>query len=94
MVDLDDASGLLPDTKNEALEEEDITTWMWAPGAVVLVAVAVLLTYMEFDMSPLEAILALFLSFCMSLVAIQATGATGTFANIHYYFSEDLKWPS
>jgi hypothetical protein len=58
-------------------EDEDIATWMWGPGAVVLVILAVVLTYTQFEMSPLESLLALILSFCMSLVAIQATGATG-----------------
>ncbi|GJC97743.1 oligopeptide transporter [Colletotrichum higginsianum] len=58
------------------LEEEDIATWMWAPGACVLVILAVLLTYWQFDMPLLESVLALVLSFGMSLVAIQATGAT------------------
>ncbi|CCF38542.1 hypothetical protein CH063_09600 [Colletotrichum higginsianum] len=60
------------------LEEEDIATWMWAPGACVLVILAVLLTYWQFDMPLLESVLALVLSFGMSLVAIQATGATDT----------------
>ncbi|KAI0123400.1 OPT oligopeptide transporter protein-domain-containing protein [Xylariales sp. AK1849] len=78
VVGQDDASEIPPPTEHGAVEEEDIATWMWAPGALALVVLAILLTYMEFDMSPLEAVLALFLSFCMSLVAIQATGATDT----------------
>ena len=51
---------------------------MWAPGLVILGILAVLLTHILFDMSPLESILALLLSYMLSLVAIQATGATGT----------------
>ncbi|KAH9990676.1 OPT oligopeptide transporter protein-domain-containing protein [Xylariaceae sp. FL0662B] len=59
-------------------DNEDITTWMWAPGVIVLVILAGIVTKLQFEMTFLEALLALFLSFCLSLVAIQATGATDT----------------
>ena len=50
---------------------------MWAPGVVVLVILAGVALQLQFEMSVLEVLLALFLSFCLSLVAIQSTGATG-----------------
>ncbi|KAI0505383.1 OPT oligopeptide transporter protein-domain-containing protein [Xylaria bambusicola] len=56
----------------------DIARWMWAPGVVVLVVLAGVVAPLLFEMSALETLLALFLSLCLSLVAIQATGATDT----------------
>lgn len=63
--------------KSEVEEESRIAVWMWAPGVAALAVTAALFTCWQFSMSPVEAILALVFSFCMSLVAIQATGATG-----------------
>ncbi|KAI1078854.1 OPT oligopeptide transporter protein-domain-containing protein [Whalleya microplaca] len=59
-------------------DNQDIATWMWAPGVIILIILAGVLTKLQFEMSFLEALLALFLAFCLSLVAIQATGATDT----------------
>ncbi|EFQ35646.1 hypothetical protein CGRA01v4_09830 [Colletotrichum graminicola] len=77
----EDTQVTVENEKEEAtkeMEENDIATWMWAPGACILVVLAVLLTYLQFSMPLLESVLALVLSFGMSLVAIQATGATDT----------------
>ncbi|KAI0016895.1 OPT oligopeptide transporter protein-domain-containing protein [Xylariomycetidae sp. FL0641] len=65
-------------TESPETDQEGIATWMWAPGLTVVVVLAMMLTYWQFDMTPLESVLALILAFCMSLVAIQATGATDT----------------
>lgn len=51
---------------------------MWGPGLVVLVIAGCAITKLQFDMSILETVLALLLAFFLSLVAIQATGATDT----------------
>lgn len=56
---------------------ESIPTWMWAPGLLVVIIAACLVTKLQFNMSILETLLALTLAFILSLVAIQATGATG-----------------
>jgi len=69
-----------------ALDEQDdgsegnqqIATKMWAPGLVVLVVLGCIATKLQFDMGILETLLSLTLAFVLSLVAIQATGATGT----------------
>ena len=70
---------------------------MWAPGAFALVVLAVLLTYWQFNMPLLESLLALVLAFGMSLVAIQATGATGQYHYMSYLetylFITDLMRP-
>jgi len=68
-----------------ALDEQDdgsegnqqIATKMWAPGIVVLVVLGCIATKLQFDMGILETLLSLTLAFVLSLVAIQATGATG-----------------
>ncbi|KAG5912649.1 hypothetical protein E4U42_002061, partial [Claviceps africana] len=51
---------------------------MWAPGLVVVVAAAVLSMKLTLGVSPPQTLLALGLAFLLSLVAIQATGATDT----------------
>ncbi|KAG5992364.1 hypothetical protein E4U54_003668 [Claviceps lovelessii] len=56
----------------------DIATWMWAPGLVVAVAASMLSMKLTFGISLLKTLLALGLAFLLSLVAIQATGATDT----------------
>lgn len=59
----------------------DIATWMWAPGLVVAVAASMLSMKLTFGISLLKTLLALGLAFLLSLVAIQATGATGKIVN-------------
>ncbi|KAK1981466.1 OPT oligopeptide transporter protein-domain-containing protein [Colletotrichum cereale] len=64
--------------EEKRVQDQGIATWMWAPGVCALVILAVLLTRWQFNMPLIESLLALFLSFGMSLVAVQATGATDT----------------
>ncbi|KAI1378902.1 OPT oligopeptide transporter protein-domain-containing protein [Hypoxylon crocopeplum] len=66
------------DEKSSDDDKGDIATWMWAPGVVALIILTGVVAKLQFEMPLLEAMLALFLSFCLSLVAIQATGATDT----------------
>ncbi|KAG5976498.1 hypothetical protein E4U55_007301 [Claviceps digitariae] len=73
------------DQEEEEQEEEspstrsgDIATWMWAPALVVAIAASVLSMKLTFGISVLKTLLALGLAFFLSLVAIQATGATDT----------------
>lgn len=75
---IDDEKELEDGPNTMTSHNADIPTWMWAPGLVALVILAGVVAKLQFGMSPFEAIFALFLAFCMSLVAIQATGATGT----------------
>ncbi|KAG5935853.1 hypothetical protein E4U53_000344, partial [Claviceps sorghi] len=51
---------------------------MWAPGLVLAVAAAVLSMKLTLGVSPPQTLLALGLALVLSLVAIQATGATDT----------------
>lgn len=64
--------------KEKQAAKPDIEIWMWLPGLLVVVFAAMLIMHVQFSMPLLEAAVALILSFSMSLVAIQATGATGT----------------
>lgn len=50
---------------------------MWAPGLSLVLLMACIVTKLQFHMSILETLLALCLAFCLSLLAVQATGATG-----------------
>ncbi|KAM3507294.1 hypothetical protein MY11210_007217 [Beauveria gryllotalpidicola] len=54
----------------------DIELWMWLPGLIVVIVVALFVFFFQFGMPLLEAIVALVLSLSMTLIAIQATGAT------------------
>ncbi|EGX94287.1 oligopeptide transporter [Cordyceps militaris CM01] len=56
----------------------DIELWMWLPGLLVVIVAALLILRLQFSMPLLEAALALVLALSMSLIAIQATGATDT----------------
>ena len=55
-----------------------ITTFSWAPGLLLAGTFAVIGMKFAFGISILKTLLALALTFPLSLVAIQATGATGT----------------
>lgn len=75
---IDDEKELEAGPNDMTSQSTDIPTWMWAPGLIALIILAGVVSKLQFGMSPFEATFALFLAFCMSLVAIQATGATGT----------------
>ncbi|OAA74189.1 oligopeptide transporter [Cordyceps fumosorosea ARSEF 2679] len=66
------------ETKEKPASRPDIELWMWLPSLVVVVVAALVILYFSFNMPLLEAVLALFLALSMSLIAIQATGATDT----------------
>lgn len=57
--------------------EQQVTIWMWMPGLVAVMFATCAVMKTEFDMPISEILLALFLAFFFSLLAIQATGATG-----------------
>lgn len=63
----------------KAQADNDIELWMWAPGLVIVTFAALVILHSQFSMPFLEAVVTLVLSFSMSLIAIQATGATGKF---------------
>ncbi|XWW97687.1 hypothetical protein V2A60_005673 [Cordyceps javanica] len=65
-------------TGGKPVAKTDIELWMWLPGLVVVTAAAIVILYSQFNMPLLEAVVALVLSLSMSLIAIQATGATDT----------------
>lgn len=57
--------------------DHQIEFWMWLPGLTIIIFLTCLVTKLQYDMSVLETLLALFLAVVLSLTAIQATGATG-----------------
>ncbi|TQV94650.1 oligopeptide transporter [Cordyceps javanica] len=65
-------------TGGKPVAKTDIELWMWLPGLVVVTAAAIVILYSQFNMPLQEAVVALVLSLSMSLIAIQATGATDT----------------
>ncbi|KAM3464681.1 hypothetical protein MY5147_000579 [Beauveria neobassiana] len=68
-----------PDRTNEKpVPNNDIELWMWLPGLIVVVIVALFILFFQFGMPLLEAVIALVLSLSLTLIAIQATGATDT----------------
>lgn len=62
---------------NESKKVNDIKTWMWLPGLVVVVVLVCVVMALQFSMPVAETLLALTMAFILSLLAIQATGATG-----------------
>jgi hypothetical protein len=56
---------------------EDIQLWMWLPGLAMVILLSCIVTRFQYDMPVRETLLALSLAFVLSLIAIQATGATG-----------------
>jgi uncharacterized membrane protein YjgN (DUF898 family) len=50
---------------------------MWLPGLILVILLTCLITKQQYGMPVLETLLALFLAFFFSFLAIQATGATG-----------------
>ncbi|OAA74700.1 oligopeptide transporter [Akanthomyces lecanii RCEF 1005] len=68
-----------PGQLSEKIKAKDgIELWVWLPGLGIVMLAAVVILHFQFSMPFLEAIVALILSFSMSLIAIQATGATDT----------------
>ncbi|CEJ87260.1 Putative Oligopeptide transporter [[Torrubiella] hemipterigena] len=57
---------------------KELTLQMWLPGLVCVVLSAIVILRIQFKMPVFEAVVALAMSFCLMLVAIQATGATDT----------------
>ncbi|KLJ06714.1 hypothetical protein EMPG_17791 [Blastomyces silverae] len=58
--------------------KDSVKVWMWLPGLIAIVAIACPALKYQFGMKVTESLLALFLAFVLSLMAIQATGATDT----------------
>lgn len=55
---------------------EGIQTWMWAPGLAVITILGCIVMKLQLGMTVAETLLSLALAFSLSLIAIQATGAT------------------
>lgn len=64
-------------TIDPALRHEQVAMWMWLPGLIVVLVMACVVMKRQFDMPVGEILLALFLAFFFSFLAIQSTGATG-----------------
>lgn len=64
-------------TIDPALPSEQVATWMWLPGLLVVLVMTCVVMKIQFDMPVGEILLALFLAFFFSFLAIQSTGATG-----------------
>lgn len=64
-------------TIDPASRNEQVATWMWLPGLLVVLVMACVVMKSQFDMPVGEILLALFLAFFFSFLAIQSTGATG-----------------
>ncbi|PGH05441.1 hypothetical protein GX51_02965 [Blastomyces parvus] len=58
--------------------KDSIKVWMWLPGLISIIAIACPALKYQFGMKVTESLLALSLAFVLSLMAIQATGATDT----------------
>ncbi|KAI2640328.1 OPT superfamily oligopeptide transporter [Hypomontagnella submonticulosa] len=59
-----------------APRNEQVEIWMWLPGLIAVLFITCVVMKMEFNMPIVEVLLALFLAFFFSFLAIQATGAT------------------
>lgn len=64
-------------TIDPASRSEQVATWMWLPGLLAVLVMACVVMKRQFDMPVGEILLALFLAFFFSFLAIQSTGATG-----------------
>ena len=60
-----------------ASQNEQVKIWMWLPGLLVVLVMTCVVMRMQFDMPVGEVLLALFLAFFFSFLAIQSTGVTG-----------------
>ena len=66
---------------DSASDDEIVKLWMWLPGLVAVVALTCVVMRGQFGMPIMETLLALFLAFFFSFLAVQATGATGKQSN-------------
>lgn len=64
-------------TIDPASRDEQVATWMWLPGLLFVLVMACVVMKSQFGMPVGEILLALFLAFFFSFLAIQSTGATG-----------------
>ncbi|OTA93878.1 hypothetical protein M434DRAFT_284274 [Hypoxylon sp. CO27-5] len=75
--DLDDEDeGPTTRVADPAPRHEQVETWMWLPGLIAVLFITCIVMKVEFNMPVFEVLLALFLAFFFSFLAIQATGAT------------------
>lgn len=64
------------DNMDPAAPEDQVQMWQWFPPMVLVIILICVVMNLQFDMSVGESVLAIFLSFFFSLLAIQCTGAT------------------
>lgn len=64
------------DELDPQLPENRIKTWMWLPGMIIIIILTCVVTSQLFEMPVGETLLAIFLAFFFSLLAIQCSGAT------------------
>ncbi|KAI9686320.1 MAG: hypothetical protein M1820_010644 [Bogoriella megaspora] len=64
------------DVEDSASDDEMVQLWMWLPGLIVVLILTCIVMGSYFEMPVKETLLALFLAFFFSFLAIQATGAT------------------
>ncbi|KAJ0423298.1 OPT superfamily oligopeptide transporter [Aspergillus carlsbadensis] len=64
--------------KSDSDLDQCVGLWMWLPGVILVVMLSCPILEAQFGMSYGMTLLSLFLAFGMSLLAIQATGATDT----------------
>lgn len=62
--------------KDSASEDEQVKLWMWVPGLIAIIVLACVVMGTLYGMPVGESLLALFLAFFFSFMAIQCTGAT------------------
>jgi len=60
-----------------APQSEQVKIWMWFPGLIATLLITCAVMTSEFNMPVGEVLLALFLAFFFSFLAIQATGVSG-----------------
>jgi hypothetical protein len=58
-------------------DHEQVSLWMWLPGLLATLVMACIVLRFRFSMPLPEILLAMFLAFFFSFLAIQSTGATG-----------------
>ena len=62
---------------DKVLSQGRIRLWMWLPGLVLTLVMACIVLKYRFNMPLSEVLLAMFLAFFFSFLAVQSTGATG-----------------
>jgi hypothetical protein len=76
--------------KHDAYQSSAVRLWKWLPGVVLVIVLSCPILKAQFGMSYGMPLLSLFLAFGMSLLAIQATGATGMYAQLIIEMSDQL----